>query len=326
MRNRAQDVRIEKSADSRSSPEPVVIQLPPAITDAWPYRPNFRTVNGYRMHYVDEGAGDPVLLLHGNPTWGFLYRDFIAPLVASGRRVVVPDMIGAGLSGKPTHEQAYSIDGHAANLAALARQLDLKRLVVVCHDWGGPVGLSFAMNDVGRVRALAVMSTWAWPEASVFHRRLFPWRMLHAPVIGPYFIGRGNALARRGIYLSVLDRERFLARALPAYEAVLADPSARTFTLAMPRWIALDAQSRGHKRLNWLEQRLAECSLPTLILWGRQDDVFPADIFAARFKNLLANAQGPYLVDGKHFLQEDSGPELAALLTDFIDRLDARGD
>jgi pimeloyl-ACP methyl ester carboxylesterase len=103
------------------------------------------------MHYVDEGEGDPVLLLHGNPTWGFLYRDIIGPLVSSGRRVIVPDMIGFGLSEKPTCEQAHCLDGHTANLTALMRQLDLKRITLVCHDWGGPTGLSFAMSNPARV-------------------------------------------------------------------------------------------------------------------------------------------------------------------------------
>jgi pimeloyl-ACP methyl ester carboxylesterase len=85
------------------------------------------------MHYVDEGAGDPVMLLHGNPTWGFLYRDVIPPLVNAGP----PDMIGFGLSEKPAREQAHSLDGHIANLTGLVQQLDLPRLTVVCHAGAG---------------------------------------------------------------------------------------------------------------------------------------------------------------------------------------------
>ena len=128
----------------------------------WPFAARYVRVNGWRMHYVDEGSGDPILLLHGNPTWGFLYRRVIPPLVDAGHRVIVPDMIGFGLSEKPAREQAHSLDGHIANLAGLVRQLDLRRVTVVCHDWGGPTGLGFAMSNLERVRALAVMSTWAW--------------------------------------------------------------------------------------------------------------------------------------------------------------------
>ena len=104
-------------------------------------------VNGWRMHYVDEGAGDPVVLLHGNPTWGFLYRDFVAPLTAAGYRVIIPDMIGFGRSEQPAREQAHSLDGHIANLTALLRGLDLHRVTLVCHDWGGPTGLGFALSN-----------------------------------------------------------------------------------------------------------------------------------------------------------------------------------
>ena len=133
--------------------------LPDAVRSLWPYRPNFARVNGWRMHYVDEGTGDPVVLLHGNPTWGFLYRDFIKPLTQAGRRVIIPDMIGFGLSEKPTREDAHSLDGHIANLAALLRQLDLERITLVCHDWGGPTGLGFALSNRERMHALALMST-----------------------------------------------------------------------------------------------------------------------------------------------------------------------
>jgi len=100
--------------------------LPDAVRSQWPYRPNFARVNGWRMHYVDEGAGDPVVLLHGNPTWGFLYRDFVKPLTDAGHRVIIPDMIGFGLSEKPTREDAHSLDGHIANLTALLGHLDLE--------------------------------------------------------------------------------------------------------------------------------------------------------------------------------------------------------
>jgi pimeloyl-ACP methyl ester carboxylesterase len=200
--------------------------LPAALRTEWPYVPRYATVNGWRMHYIDEGEGDAVVLLHGNPTWGFLYRDVIAPLVNSGRRAIVPDMIGFGLSEKPTREQAHSLDGHTANLTALMRQLDLRRITLVCHDWGGPTGLSFAMSNPARVRALTIMSTWAWPlPPAEFHARIFPWRMMHAPLVGPYLMGNHRALPGRGVYLSVVNREQFARNAQGAYEAVLPDPA-----------------------------------------------------------------------------------------------------
>ncbi len=304
------------------------MHLDSAATDTelrrkWPYAARHAQVNGWRMHYVDEGIGDPVLLLHGNPTWGFLYRDVIGPLVQSGRRVIVPDMIGFGRSEKPTREAAHSLDGHIANLVSLVRQLGLTRVTVVCHDWGGPTGLSFAMSNPERVRALVVMSTWAWPQPPAeFHTRLFPWRMMHAPLVGPYLLGRHNVLAGRGVYLSVVDRETFRREAQPVYEAVLPDTETRLLTWVWPRWIPLDDNARAFERFTWLEQALAQSKLPTTIIWGREDEVFDAATFASRFKQLLPHAEGPHLVTGRHFLQEDSGAEIAELIAAFLDRLD----
>ena len=300
-------------------------ELPDAIRTQWPWQPHYARVNGWRMHYVDEGAGDPVVLLHGNPTWGFLYRDFVAPLTNAGHRVIIPDMIGFGLSEKPTREDAHSLDGHIANLTGLLRQLDLTNITLVCHDWGGPTGLGFGLSNIARVRALVLMSTWAWPlPPAEFHTRLFPWRMMHAPLIGPYLLGRHSALVRRGIYLSVVDRERFRERAQPAYEAALPDPATRLLTWTWPRWIPLDAEARAFDRFAWLERELKSCTLPAMVIWGREDDVFDHTIFCGRFKQLLPHVEGPHLVTGRHFLQEDSGPQIAALIADFLKRLHER--
>ncbi|WP_424630086.1 alpha/beta fold hydrolase [Bradyrhizobium sp. SYSU BS000235] len=297
--------------------------LPEEIRVKWPFTSRYADVNGWRMHYVDEGEGDPVVLLHGNPTWGFLYRDMIEPIVRSGRRVIVPDMIGFGLSEKPTREQAHTLDGHAANLTALMRQLDLRRIMLVCHDWGGPTGLSFAMSNPDRMRALTLMSTWAWPmPPAEFHTRFFPWRMMHAPLVGPYLLGKHRALAGRGVYLSVVDRQKFARDAQLAYETVLPDPASRLLTWVWPRWIPLDESARATERFAWLEQELSRSKLPTLIVWGREDEVFDAATFSNRFKQMLPHAEGPLLVTGRHFLQEDSGPEIADLIRLFLDRLD----
>ncbi len=296
--------------------------LPEPIRAQWPYQPHYARVNGWRMHYIDEGSGDPVVLLHGNPTWGFLYRDFVAPLTAAGHRVIIPDMIGFGLSEKPAREQEHTLDGHIANLTGLMRHLDLRRITLVCHDWGGPTGLGFAFSNKDRMRALVAMSTWGWAlPPSEFHSRVFPWRMMHAPLLAPYLLGRHNALAARGVYLSVVDRKRFAERGQAAYAAVLPDAQSRLLTWVWPRWIPMDDTARALRRFDWLERELRACTLPAMLVWGREDDVFDPAIYATRFKQLLPHAEGPHMVTGRHFLQEDSGPEIAAHIVDFLRRL-----
>jgi pimeloyl-ACP methyl ester carboxylesterase len=143
---------------------------------------------------------------------------------------------------------------------------------------------------------------------------------MHAPLLGPYLLGRHNALTTRGIYLSVVDRKRFQDRAQAAYEAVLPDPATRLLTWTWPRWIPLDDRARALDRFTWLERELSACTLPTSLIWGREDDVFDPATFVPRFHKLLPHAEGPHLVTGRHFLQEDSGPEIAAHIVDFLRR------
>jgi haloalkane dehalogenase len=299
-------------------------ELPQPIRERYPYESRFVRVNGRRMHYIDEGprTATPVLLLHGNPTWGFLWRDVVPPLLTAGYRVVVPDQIGFGLSEKPRDHGVHTLANHTANVVALLDELDLRQALFGLHDWGGPTGLGALLTRPERVAAVAVMSTWAWsaPPAE-FHTRVLPWRMMHAPLIGPYLMGRHGAMPGRGMYLSIVDRARFAREAQSAYEEVLADPDDRTLTWTWPRSIPLGRTGDLETdRFASLESGAAALRLPSTVIWGREDDVFDADVFAARWHALWPHAEGTHLVTGRHFLQEDSGAEIGALLVEFADR------
>ncbi len=139
------------------------------------FAPNYLEQDGLRMHYVDEGAGDPVLLFHGEPTWSFLYRKVIPVLSARGR-VVAPDYFGFGRSDKPVESEWYSYDSHYASIERLVDELDLRDLTLVVHDWGGPLGLRLAVERPERVARLVITNT--------------------GPVRGPAALGRVAALPR----------------------------------------------------------------------------------------------------------------------------------
>jgi haloalkane dehalogenase len=136
-----------------------MIELPTFITRLYPYRQHFAATVFGRMHYVDEGEGRPVLLVHGNPTWSFLYRKVMAGLAGGPYRVVAPDLIGLGLSDKPREVSAHSLRRHGESLLELVRGLDLKDVVLVLQDWGGPMGAWMAARAEGRVTGLVVMNT-----------------------------------------------------------------------------------------------------------------------------------------------------------------------
>jgi haloalkane dehalogenase len=273
------------------------------------------------MHYVDEGPIDapPVLLLHGNPAWGYLWRDTAARLLAAGYRVVVPDQIGFGLSEKPHEHRVHTLDNHAANLVALLDALNLRGVSFVCHDWGGPTGLAALLTRPERAAAVAVMSTWAWPDdPSAFHQQVVPWRLMHAPLTGPYLLGRRAAMPGRGMHLSVVDRAGFDER---PYTEVLGDPDERALTWIWPRSIPLGEPSDlTVPRFQWLEREVARLRLPATVIWGREDDVFASEVFAPRWHRMWPHAEGTHLVTGRHFLQEDSGARIGELLVDFLDR------
>ena len=294
------------------------------VASRYPYQSKFANVNGWRMHYIDEGptASPPVLLLHGNPTWGYLWRDTIPPLLQAGYRVVVPDQIGFGLSEHPHSASAHSLDNHAANLVSLIDQLNLQDVFFVCHDWGGPTGLCALLTRRERTAAVAVMSTWAWrTPAAKFHRQILPWRTMHAPIVGPHIMARQGAFPGRGMYLSVVDRERFRADAMAAYEAVLPDSDDKRLTWQWPRSIPIDPSTDiAGERFEWLEAGVRALKIPSTIIWGREDEVFDAEVFSPRWRDIWPHAEGTHMVTGKHFVQEDSGAEIGDLLVEFAGR------
>jgi pimeloyl-ACP methyl ester carboxylesterase len=300
-----------------------IAQLPADVRARYPYVSQFVRVNGRRMHYVDEGpaAAPPVLLLHGNPTWGYLWRRTIPPLLDAGFRVVVPDQIGFGLSEKPHDHSVHTLDHHAANLVALLDHLDLRGVTFVCHDWGGPTGLAALATRPDRA-AVAVMSTWAWRAPSAeFHHRVMPWRLMHAPVVGPHLLGRQGAMPGRGMYLSVVDRIQFAEQAMAGHAEVLGDPDDRALTWIWPRSIPLGRESDTTvDRFVWLEAEMRALRLPATVIWGREDDVFTADVFATHWHEVWPHAEGTHFLTGRHFLQEDSGAEIGTVLADFVQR------
>ena len=302
------------SADTDTAMAPV---LPPEIRKHFPFSSRFMRVNGHRMHYVDEGQGDPVLLLHGNPTWSYLYRKFIPPLVAAGYRAIAPDHIGFGLSDHPAREGDYSLENHIANLAEFIRQLGLTRVTVVCQDWGGPTGLACAVLQPDAVHAVVVMNTWAWPEPTAFHGSVFPWRMMHAPVVGPYLVpapqcpggtrplsvgGPSRTISRRGL------------AGVPVRHAGLRQPAAHS-RFSSPHSLEGRRPIRRHPALARTVPAQAENSRPHRL--GPGGNRLSREC-AQRFKELLPHADGPHWVTGSHFLQEDSPEEICAHLLDFL--------
>jgi haloalkane dehalogenase len=280
------------------------------------------TVNGRRMAYVDEGPRDgrPVLLLHGNPTWGFLYRDFIRPLTDAGYRAIAPDCIGAGYSDKPRIDAAYSIAHHIADLVSLIDQLDLKGAAIVGQDWGGPQGVGAALTRLDRVAAITLMNTWLYTDyKGRFHTTARPWTTWHAPIIGPYFLKRLKALSHGGP--AATTRRAMTALEARGYHHVYDERESETVTLTWPRSIPLREGDRGWADMAWIQGQLPRLAhVPIQLIWAPEDQVFPIE-YCDRLKELLPHAEGPTIFDrAAHFLQDDRGPDIAPEIVSFLNR------
>jgi len=265
-------------------------------------------MDGLGMQYVDEGAGDPVLLLHGEPTWSFLWRRLIPRLVDSGRRVVAPDLIGFGRSDKPHEIGWYSYDRHVASIVQLVEELDLRRLTLVVHDWGGPIGLRVAVEHEKRVERLVILDT-GIGAGSAPSETWLRFRQVVRELGGQLEIGR---LVAAGTAQGLDDEVR------AAYDAPFPTPESKAGALAFPELVPTDLEHANAAPMNQVRNALRDWHKPALVVWGAQDTVLPPRV-AERFVELIPGAQGPVLIDGaSHFLQEDRPDELADAILRFL--------
>ncbi|MDI6857321.1 MAG: alpha/beta fold hydrolase [Dehalococcoidia bacterium] len=291
-------------------------ELPAAVRALYPFRSNYKRVNGRWMHYLDEGAGEPIVLLHGNPTWSLLYRNFIPPL-AERYRVVAPDYVGFGLSEKPADESAYSLRNHTAILTSLLDGLGLRNVTLVMQDWGGPIGLGYALARRSNVRTLVIMNTWAFTDASRFHRSVYPWRLLHAPIFGQLLLKRRNLMVEANLAMGVFHSERISGAVLETYRFPFPDYDSRTGILAFPRSIPLQPGDAAYEVMARISRGLGDLDVPAKIIWGEQDIVFPVEL-AYRFQAALPQADEPYVIhEARHFLQEDAPEEITEQIMAF---------
>jgi haloalkane dehalogenase len=272
----------------------------------WRFEPQYVQLGALRMHYVDEGAGPPVLLLHGEPTWSFLYRKVIAELAGSAR-CVAPDYFGFGRSDKPVDPGWYSYDAHFLAIERLVRELDLHRLTVVVQDWGGPIGFRLCVEQPQRVERLVVLNTGIgarapndeWLRFQAYMRR----------VGTDIEVGR---LVRRTLVQPVSDE------VVAGYDAPFPEPRSRIGVVRFPELVPTSSEHPSAAAMLDVRERLRRFEQPALVLFGADDPIFPrpaAEAMAA----LLPNATlDPPLEGAGHFLQEDRGAEVGRRIAAFL--------
>jgi haloalkane dehalogenase len=296
-------------------PEGSVLRTPEdrfAGLPGFAYEPRYVEVEGLRMAYVEAGTGDPILCLHGEPTWGFLYRHMI-PVLAEAGRVIVPDLIGFGRSDKPAADNAYSYRSHARWLRRFIEALDLRRTTLVCQDWGGLLGLRVLARMPERFARLVAMNTGlpaGEPPGEAFMRwRLFSQRQRALDV---------PAMMRRAV------RSRTLADAeAEAYGAPFPSAEYQTAALVFPRLVPIRPDHPGAYENRIAAETLKSLDLPVLLPWADGDAI--TGPWEAALRATFRNVAPPLTITGAgHFIQEDKGEEVARQIVMWLGSLASR--
>jgi pimeloyl-ACP methyl ester carboxylesterase len=288
----------------------------------WPYEPKWFETHDGRMHYVDEGPreGKPVVLVHGNPTWGYLYRNFIPALTAAGHRAIVPDHLGFGRSDKPDKPELYTIGRHAERMELLLESLDLRDATVVPQDWGGPIGLYWATRHPERVGRLFILNTFAHrPPEKV--RLPLPIRLFRTPGVGEVMV-KGLDLFNR-IFLfraGVVHRERLTEDVKHAYRAPHPGWSSRTPILVFPRQIPSGPEGAVSDLCAEIEEKLERHfrDKPVKIVWAMQDIAFTVEVLEGLWLRTFPGVDVLRIEDAGHYLQEDAHERIVPALIDFL--------
>jgi haloalkane dehalogenase len=291
---------------------------PKAYRRLYPFRAHLLDRNGLGYHYVDEGTGDAVVMVHGNPTWSFYFRNLIAAL-ASDYRCIAPDHMGCGLSDKPGDDRYdFRLGSRVADFTALMDRLALTRVTLLVHDWGGMIAMAWAVANPQRVSRIVVTNSAAFfpPGHKSIPLRLRMVRNLTA--LATPAVLHGNLFARGAVNMAPYHR-------LPAAvkNGLLAPyncPRHRLATLRFVQDIPLAPGDPGYDIVRRVDSQLAALvHIPMLILWGQHDFVFDVDYFRAWCRR-FPQAEAHLFNDAGHYLIEDVPGRIVKLLRRFLDR------
>lgn len=276
----------------------------------FPWAPKYHEWDGLRLAYIDEGDGQPVVLFHGEPSWSFLWRKVIAVLLDKGYRCIAPDLIGFGRSDKPTDVGWYSYDRHTASVLSLTEALDVRDAIFAVHDWGGSLGLRIgALEAPERVERFVAMDT-----------GLFTGRQKMSDAWHAFrdFVQRSEDLPV-GMLVERACATDISPEVVAAYEAPFPTPESKAGARAFPLMLPLSPDAPGAAKGQEVADALRANGRPTLLMWGDSDFALPLDPVGRKVQSLFPTAEALTVIhDAGHFLQEDQGHEIGALIADWL--------
>ena len=289
--------------------------LPPACRALYPFKSHWLDLGGVRYHYLDQGpaAAPPIVMLHGNPTWSFYYRDLVPPL-SQDYRVVVPDHVGCGLSDKP-QDYSYCLAQHINNLEQLVEALALRDLTLVLHDWGGAIGMGYATRHPENVGRLVVLNTAAFYQPGLPLRI----RLCRLPLLGELLLCGLNAFARLALPWATYHTERLTPAVRAGYLAPYDSWHNRIAILRFVRDIPFERDHPTRQTLDQIESNLYLLAQhPMLILWGARDFVFTVEDYLSAWQARFPFAETRVIPDAGHYVVEDAHERIAAWIAEFM--------
>lgn len=278
----------------------------------YPFQSHFHTIGSHRLHYIDEGQGPVILMVHGNPTWSFYYRRLIA-LLSRENRVIALDHLGCGLSDKP-QDYDYCLQNHINNLKSLVYHLELASFSLVVHDWGGAIGMGLAGENPERVEKVMVLNT------AAFRSQRIPFRIsvCRWPLIGEFLVRALNGFAGPAVFMAV--SKRMSEEVAGGYLAPYDSWKNRVAVAAFVKDIPLSPAHPSYQALVRVEQgleRLQERDIPMMICWGGKDFCFN-DYFYDEWCARFPEAETHYFAGSGHYVLEDAFEEIAPLAQQFF--------
>ena len=283
----------------------------------FPYQPHYTSVNGVRIHYVDEGAGEVILCLHGEPSWSYLYRKMI-PILSRQQRVLAMDFVGFGRSDKYTERGEYSFDMHHDTIVGFINALGLAEITLVVQDWGGLIGLTVASEMPERFARLVIMNTGLPTGDQPMGKAFMRWREFAA--------SQTDMPVSTVIYNGVAQKERLTPDILAAYDSPFPDATYKAGAMVFPLLVPLQPGDAGAAEMRQARQALSSWEKPALVMFSDKDPITRGgDAF---FRALIPTAKDQpeiEISDAGHFLQEDKGEEIALHIVDFMSRMPRGG-
>ncbi|MFZ4714421.1 MAG: alpha/beta fold hydrolase [Bacteriovoracaceae bacterium] len=269
----------------------------------------FQLTDQLKLHYIDEGSGDVILMVHGNPTWSYYYRNLVSHFKKDHRCIAI-DHIGCGFSSKP-QDYDYCLENHIQNLTKLIDHLNLKNITLVVHDWGGAIGFGYATRFPSNVKKMVILNTAAFPDLYIPKRI----NILKLPVIGEWAVRTFNLFAWPATFMTTVKPLRKEIR--DAYLSPYHNFETRIATSRFVQDIPMNKSHKTYGTLSTIESKLPSVTCPKLMLWGEQDFCFTSH-FYRRFLSIFPETKSELYSDAGHYVLEDRKESVIQSMEKFL--------